>query len=143
MTTVHDPVFRAYVEHQTALFVESMQDHAENQWDLLRWRMEGASEEEIGAEMERWWDRQTRRFQRRLLDEYRRDQAKRLRRRLRREKGLRFRAEERLEATQAELQEAEAELHEAKADLTIERGVVTYLKEARRCRDCNGKLWDF
>jgi len=63
--------FGAYVQAQTDLFVESMQDAADNHWHMLSWRMEGASEEEIRAEMERWWNRHIRRFHSRHREEYR------------------------------------------------------------------------
>lgn len=122
--------FGAYVQAQTDLFVESMQDAADNHWHLLSWRMEGASQEEIGAEMERWWNRHIRRFQNRLREEYRQDQQRRLKGRLRRETRRRIDAEGQLEATQIELEQA-------KANLAGERCFSDYLKEEWRCRDCN------
>jgi hypothetical protein len=129
------PTYRAYVEAQTDLFVESMQDAADNEWHSIRWRMEGASEEEVGAEMERWWKRQVRRFQSRLRQEFEEERQNRLKKRLRRESRRRLQAKEALQATQIELQQA-------KDDLAIERGLTGQLRDQLRCRDCNGKLWN-
>lgn len=122
--------FGAYLQAQTDLFVESMQDAADNHWHTLSWRMEGASQEEIGAEMERWWNRHIRRFQTRLREEYHQDQKRRLKGRLRRETHRRLAVESQLEETQIELQQT-------KDSLTVEREFSDYLKEEWRCQKCN------
>jgi len=127
--------FGAYLDAQTELFVESMQDAADNQWHSAQFRMEGASEEEIGAEMERWWNRQVRRFPTRLRQEHEEGRWKRLKRRLHRESRRRLESQKQLETTQVELQQA-------KDDLMIERGLTDYLKEQWRCRNCSARWWD-
>jgi len=125
--------FKVYLDEMESLFVESMQDAAENQWHEIAERMQGATEREIGAEIEEWWDRQIRRFRTRLRREHEWDRTNRLKRAKRRETIRRIHAEDQLMAVLIELERV-------KGDLAAEKALADYLKELRRCRDCNGEL---
>ena len=127
--------FASFVNAQTDLFVESMQDAADNHWHECQWRMCGASQEEIGAEMEQWWNRQIRRFQHRLRENHRREEVQRQKRRLLREVRLRRAAED-------ELQVVEIELQQTRDNLSVSQEYATYLEEQFRCRECDRRTWD-
>lgn len=127
--------FKAFLEIQTELFVESMQDAADNQWHKFLWSTEGASEEEVGHRMEKWWSRKIYLFRNRLRLNRERDRRRQLQRRLDRKNECHHK-------DQLELEANKVELHQVKGDLAIERGLTQHLKEQRRCRDCNSKLWE-
>lgn len=120
--------FQEYFENESENLIFFLRDEAERQWEHLSSRMEGASDEEIGVEMKRWWDRQLRRF----------------RDRLRYEKSLEKmdRFKERLFRTRRLLRDTERQLHQAKDDLKIESGLMSNLKEQQRCRNCKEPIWD-
>jgi len=129
------PSFRSYLDTQEELFVESMQGAADNQWNLIADRMKGGAEQEICAEMDRWWDGQVRRFRIRLWKGHHRSRTLALKRRLRRENMRRVHAEEQMRA-------AEVELYQVEGDLAAERELTAYLQLQRRCRYCDGVLGD-
>jgi hypothetical protein len=60
------------VEH-VLIAAKEKRHAAENEWHEIAERMAGATEREIGAEMEVWWTRQIRRFRTRLRREHERD----------------------------------------------------------------------
>ncbi len=127
--------FASFLDEQTDLFIESMQDAADNHWQLLQWQMNGADLAEISLEMERWWGHQTRRFRRGLKEEYRRDRERRKNRRLRREIRLRRVAENNLRST-------EIELEHTRVELEGERGLRSFLEGQFLCRKCDSRSWD-
>lgn len=122
--------FHAYVDAAEELFVESMEDAAENEWHLIADRLEGATEREIGAEMERWWNDQVRRFRIRLWMKHHRQQFKRITRNSRL----------RLIHAHEQLRAAQVEIECLRCDLAGAEALADYLKEQRRGRHCDGGL---
>jgi hypothetical protein len=130
--------FKAFVDSQTDIFVESMQDEADNQWHTFRWQMEGASDEDVGRKMERWWNHKIRRFQDRLRQTHIRDlyrQGRQDKRRLDCETNQRREIEGRLQA-------AEEKVEQLQVDGMNDRAFMQFQKEQLRCRECNTSLWN-
>lgn len=131
-----DPVaYRRFVEEQIELFVETMQDAADNHWhDLCE---VCGDQEEVGTRMEKWWDEQTSRFRRSLHREQRREVRRMLRQlgRTRRRVGsLKYRVgllEKQVESLQGEGDQLRTERQ------VIEDTLRQVMDEAL-CRDCFG-----
>jgi GH35 family endo-1,4-beta-xylanase len=132
--------FRVYAETEVELFIESMQDAADNEWNSIRWRMEGASMDDIGAEMHRWWTRQIGRFRIRLRIEREKGRRTELKRERRRETRRYLRELDRRIQAEQKSAEKEEELDQKNIDLEIQKDLTTYLKETVRCRNCDGPI---
>jgi hypothetical protein len=128
------PSLKSFLDAQEEMFVESMQEAADFHWNMLTDTMPYEFREDIGEEMERWWDDHIRRFRSRLLEDYRRHQQRLLKRRVRRETRRRIAAEGRIA-------DMELELQRTRDSLEGQRELNSYLKEQKRCPNCDSSLF--
>jgi chromosome segregation ATPase len=134
-----DPAaFRRFLEHQTALFVESLQEAATDQWDHICDQCDDHGD--ALAEMRSWWSGQTSRFRESLRAEHRRLVRRKLRRL--------GRATELIQSLRSEVAERgrqieslEVQIEELRADKQIDRELIRRLEDEALCRDCYGRRY--
>lgn len=121
------------LEQERERYIESLHDEMENDWQMLVENIDSEDFHQAFLEMKRAWDERMREFEMDFFASYLHEKTSKLKRRLRREK----REKEQLKAL---LEERNLELYQAKGDLKIERGLTEHLREASRCKECNGRL---